>query len=282
VCRRGLRVGVVLALVIGLGPGAGFVRAEGMPQPDRFDTVVIDAGHGGDDEGARGRRGLIEKELVLDVARRLQKRLRAQGLHVVLTRETDVFVPLEARTSVANDARGDLFVSIHANSSTTSSPRGIETFFVSLESSDDSARQVAARENDAFGGETVRRQAADPLVALLGDMIATEHLQESSEFAKLAQGELSKLDASSSRGVKQAPFVVLMGVQMPSALIEIGFLSNAAEEEALQQSKRREKIAAALQQAVEVFGQRWDARRGVARDAAAAGSLVAGKGGSER
>jgi N-acetylmuramoyl-L-alanine amidase len=233
------------------------------PPRDRFDTVVIDPGHGGEDEGARGRRGLAEKELVLDVSRRLAARLREQGIRVLLTRSDDTFVPLEVRTSVANDARGDLFVSIHANSAPSADPSGIETFFVSLESSDESARRVAARENEAFGSAGGVQASEDPLVALLGDMIVSEHMKESSEFSKLVQHELSAVRGGGSRGVKQAPFVVLMGVQMPASLIEIGFLSNGDDEQALADPGHRDAIAEAVTRAVVDFGKRYDARRGV-------------------
>jgi len=230
---------------------------------DRFDTVVIDAGHGGEDEGARGVRGLEEKTLVLDVANRLARRLRDEGLAVTLTRSDDRFVPLELRTSLANDARGDLFISIHANSAPNPDPSGIETFFVSPESSDDSARRVATRENEAFGKAGAAHRTDDPFMALLGDMIVSEHVAESSEFSKLVQAELSRIPGAGRRGVKQAPFVVLMGVQMPASLIEIGFLSNPRDEQALRSDARRRAIADAIAEAVLAFGKRYDARRGV-------------------
>lgn len=235
-------------------------------EQDRFDVVVIDAGHGGEDEGARGPRGLTEKELVLDVARQLASRLEAQGLRVVLTRKDDRFVPLEQRTAIANDARADLFVSIHANAARSARVRGIETYFLSLEASDDAARQVARRENDAF--QRVKLPGlgeGDPLLSILGDLMATEHLRESNEFARLAQGELATLDGRPSRGVKQAPFVVLMGLQMPASLVEIGFVTNQEEGQALRGAARRAEIARALTRAVLEFGRRYDARRGTHR-----------------
>jgi N-acetylmuramoyl-L-alanine amidase len=248
---------VVLALAAGLVGAAD-------PAADRFDTVVIDAGHGGEDRGARGAGGLLEKELVLDVARRFGAALRARGLRVVATREDDRFVSLEERTSVANDARGDLFVSIHANAARSSAPRGAETFFAALEASDAAAGEVAARENEAFAAPGPDgRPGSDPFLALLGDLIATEHLAESSDFARLAQGRLAGGDDVASRGVKQAPFVVLLGVQMPSALVEIGFVTNPEDERRLASAERRERIAAALAEAVLEFGRRYDARRGV-------------------
>lgn len=230
---------------------------------DRFDVVVLDAGHGGQDEGAVGPSGLREKNLVLDVTRRLARRLVEAGLHVVLTRRDDRFLSLEERTNVANDARADLFLSIHANASTSRSPRGIETYFASLDSTDEDARRVAERENTALGAKAPTAGADDPLAAILGDLIETEHLQESSEFAKLAEDGLAAAAGERSRGVKQAPFVVLMGVRMPSTLVEIGFVTHPGEEEQLRRADRKDAIAAALARAVVAFGERYDARRGV-------------------
>jgi len=245
------------------GPGAA--RAASDSALDRFDTVVLDAGHGGDDEGARGAHGVVEKELVLDVARRVRARLGAAGLQVLLTRERDVYVPLVDRTTIANEARGDLFISIHANAAQARAARGIETFFLSLEASDDAARQVAARENAAFRDPTVPAVAGDdPLVSILGDLTASEMMQESDEFARLAQREVSALDGAPSRGVKQAPFVVLMGLEMPASLVEIGFVSNPQDARALASGDQRDRIADALARAVLEFGRHYDARRGIA------------------
>ena len=129
---------------------------------------------------------------MLRVSRALGERLSARGLRVVSTRTRDVFVPLEQRTAIANDARGDLFVSIHANAAEDATSRGTETFFLALSPSDASAERVAARENEAFGEEAAEIAAVnDPFIALIGDLIATEHLQESSLLAHEIQGELS-------------------------------------------------------------------------------------------
>jgi len=282
-----VRRAVAAAAAAALGAGLAWVAASAVPtgaRPeralDRFDTVVIDAGHGGEDEGARGARGLVEKDLVLDVARRLADQLRQRGLRVVLTRDSDVFVALEKRTSLANDARGDLFISIHANSARSSSPRGIETYFASLEASDDAAREVAAYENRALGVRPQVPVEIDPVAAILGDMTVNEHLRESSIFAKLAQRELAEMDSVPSRGVKQAPFVVLMGVRMPASLMEIGFLSNSKEEKGLRTPARRKAIAQALARAVSAFGEDRDKRYGAHPDVPAA-ARPDGKGGAE-
>lgn len=251
----------LLALALAFAAAPAFANGG-----ERFDVVVIDAGHGGDDHGAEGPGGLREKDLVLDVAKRLRARLEREGVRVVLTRDADRYVPLQDRTAIANRTGGDLFVSIHANAASTRSARGVETFFVALEASDESARLLAERENAAFREE----QAAEPddaLASILGDLAANDQMRESDEFARLAHAELSALDPQiPSRGVKQAPFVVLMGVEMPAALLELGFITNPAEEKLMAGGDRRDRIADALARAVRAFAERYDARRGVVRE----------------
>jgi N-acetylmuramoyl-L-alanine amidase len=247
---------VVLLAAVALG------SASDAPE-ERFETVVLDAGHGGDDEGARGPAGGLEKDVVLEVVRRLAAALREGGARVVLTRDSDVFVSLEQRTNIANDARGDLFLSIHANAARDAEVRGTETFFLSLEATDEAAHRLAQRENQALGEvEMLRRATDDPLVAILGDMIASEHLHESQAFARMAQERLGAAGPGGSRGVKQAPFVVLSGVQMPASLVEIGFITNSADERRLRSARGQRRIVAALAEAVHAFGRRYDARRG--------------------
>lgn len=233
---------------------------------DRFDTVVIDAGHGGSDLGARGAEGSLEKHRVFTLAEELARRLEAHGLRVVMTRQSDEFVSLERRSAIANDARGDIFLSIHANASIDHGVRGSETYFLALDASDDAAAQVASRENAAFDAEGRLDLSVlkDPFVALMGDLIATEDLRESSEFAGLVQAELAGLEGLRSRGVKQALFVVLSGVQMPAALVEVGFITNPGDERALSSRAGKVRIAKALERAVVAFGRRYDARRGEA------------------
>ena len=275
------KIWVVVAIVFGFAASIGRAGApvsDGRP-PECFDTVVLDAGHGGEDEGALGLRGLVEKELVLDVGRRLAARLRERDLRVVMTRDDDRFVPLEKRFAIAHDARGDLFVSIHANATKDAGVSGVETFFLSVEASDEEAHRVALLENQAFAGSTAIPEMNDPLNAILGDLIVSDYLKESNEFARLAQRSLAGDETNHSRGVKQAPFVVLQGVQMPSSLVEIGFVTNSDEAKRLRSSRDRDRIAAALVDAVLEFGRRFDARRGVAPNelrTAAASAICAG------
>lgn len=257
----------ILALTLGLAAPA-LAGAQESPErapsgSGRFDTVVIDAGHGGEDHGARGPEGLVEKDLVLDLAQRLEARLASQELRVVMTRERDGFVPLEDRTKIANDAGADLFVSIHANASRLEGVHGIETFFASLEATDEAARELAQRENLAFGAAAAAG-ADDPLLAILGDLLATEHLADAQEFARLTQRRIATARASRSRGVKQAPFVVLMGVRMPAVLVEVGFLTNAAEERRLAAGAERDRLADGIAEAVAAFRERQNARLGLA------------------
>jgi N-acetylmuramoyl-L-alanine amidase len=256
-------------LAVALAGAAAAASAAAAPaavpaSPERFTTVVVDAGHGGEDHGARGPKGLLEKDLVLDLARRLAARLAAQGLTIVMTRDADRFVSLDERTRHANDAGADLFVSIHANASKLRDVAGIETFFASPEATDEAARALAQAENLAFGEAAVRMAEGDPVRAILGDLLATAHLADAQEFARLAQRRMATAEASRSRGVKQAPFVVLMGVHAPAVLVEVGFLTNAREEGRLASAAERERLVKGLADAVATFRARQDARLGVA------------------
>jgi N-acetylmuramoyl-L-alanine amidase len=210
--------------------------------------VVIDPGHGGRDPGTPAR-GVTEAALTLDVALRLEKLLQKEpGVEVVLTRRTDVYVPLEERTAIANRHNADLFLSIHANSSRTSSAKGIETYFLSFASSPE-AEAVAARENSA--SERDMHQLPDIIKAIT----LNNKLDESRDLAAMVQDSLvttlrkSNRDVR-SRGVKKAPFVVLIGAEMPSVLAEISFITNKQELQLLKTSSYKDKIAQALHAAV--------------------------------
>jgi N-acetylmuramoyl-L-alanine amidase len=207
--------------------------------------VVIDAGHGGHDQGTVGPHGLLEKDLVLDVALRVGKLVESQmGAEAIYTRTDDTFIPLEGRTALANEKKADLFLSIHANSSSLPSTAGIETYFLNFTESKD-ALDVAAREN-ASSQKTVFE-----LRDLIQTITAHDKAEESQEFASRVQAALYSFSARSipgsrNRGVKKAPFVVLIGANMPSVLAEIGFLSNPREEALLKKPDYRQKLAEAL------------------------------------
>jgi N-acetylmuramoyl-L-alanine amidase len=260
---RGLPAILALGMVLAFSSPTA-VAAASAEESLRFRTVVLDPGHGGDDHGAEGAADLLEKDVVLDVAERLATHLRAAGLEVVKTRGDDRFVPLEERTRIANGADADLFISIHANAAPMRGARGIETFFASPEATDAAALELASQENEAFGEEAVAAAQDDALLAILGDLLATEHLSDSQEFARMAQHRIATKEAARSRGVKQAPFVVLMGVRMPAVLVEIGFLTNPHDQRALRRVDERERLARELAAAVASFRQRQDARVGVA------------------
>ncbi len=207
--------------------------------------VVIDAGHGGHDHGTTGPTGLTEKELVLDVAQRLgaliEERLSSE---VIYTRTEDVFLPLEARTQAANEAKADLFLSIHANSSPLKAVTGIETFYLNFTTSK-SDLETAAREN------ATSQKSIHELQELLQKIAAKDKAEESREFAAKVQSALYSFSLrqnsrSRNRGVKKAPFVVLIGASMPSVLVEIGFLSNARDEALLKKPDHRQRVAEAL------------------------------------
>ncbi|MFN0105336.1 MAG: N-acetylmuramoyl-L-alanine amidase [Bryobacteraceae bacterium] len=206
--------------------------------------VVLDPGHGGHDQGSSGPTGLLEKELVLDVGLRLGELISNNlGSEVVYTRADDRFVPLENRTRIANDSRADLFVSIHANSSTIRSVTGVETYFLSFTNSKE-ALDVAAREN------ATSERSVFELRDLLQKIAQQEKIDESRDFAVRVNAALYRVwgqaGAARNRGVKKAPFVVLIGASMPSILTEIGFLSNPRDEKELRKPETRQKIAEAL------------------------------------
>jgi N-acetylmuramoyl-L-alanine amidase len=211
----------------------------------KLDRVVIDAGHGGHDTGTIGPNGLMEKDLVLDVALRLGKLIRKQlGAEVVYTRSGDVFIPLEERTKIANDEKADLFISIHANSSPEASATGVETYYFNL-TSDKRGLDLASREN------ATSTSSISDLNDLLHKAVLQTKLEESREFAQSVQSSLwvasRRLNSrSKDRGVRQAPFVVLIGATMPSILAEIGFVSNPHDARLLKRSDQRQRIAEAL------------------------------------
>ena len=211
--------------------------------------VVIDPGHGGPDYGARGPAGVLEKDVVLAVARRLGPALKREGFRVLYTRQGDEFVSLPDRTQAANRARAGLYLSIHANASGDPTVRGPETYFLSLNASDEEARQVAMIENRVFDRPDAAADSGDLVGSILGDLIRTEYLRASSEVAFAIQRQLETLPGE-SRGVKQAPFVVLMGVNMPAALLEIGFLTHRDEERNLASAEYQAAIADAVARGV--------------------------------
>ncbi|HKT89248.1 MAG TPA: N-acetylmuramoyl-L-alanine amidase [Candidatus Sulfotelmatobacter sp.] len=217
------------------------IRALGL----KIGKIVIDPGHGGHDTGTIGPNGLEEKDLVLDVGRRLGKLLDSRlGAEVVYTRKDDTFIPLETRTAIANQQRADLFISIHANSSRDPDARGVETYYLNFTSSPD-ALEVAAREN------AVSEKSIFELQDLVKKIALKEKIEESREFAgdvqqSLHSGLAAKNPGIRNRGVKKAPFIVLIGANMPSILAEISFVSNPGDEHRLETGEYRQRIAESL------------------------------------
>lgn len=213
--------------------------------------IVIDPGHGGHDPGAK-RAGLTEATVALDIALRLEKLLLAQpGVEVVMTRRTNVFVPLDERTAIANREDADLFLSIHVNASRNPSASGIETYFLNFATNPE-AEEVAARENSA-SGDTMHR-----LPDIVRAIALNNKQDESKDVAQMIQHALvDRVKPQHTKvrnlGVKQAPFVVLVGAQMPSVLTEVSFLTNSTEHTLLKQSSYRQRLAQGLFDAINKY-----------------------------
>jgi N-acetylmuramoyl-L-alanine amidase len=250
---------LVLDFMRPLGPAERDQRATTTP----LRVMVIDAGHGGHDPGATGPTGLMEKDLVLDVARRVAKLVSDQlGIKVLLSRDADHFVTLRDRTSFANRARADVFVSIHANAHREVASEGVETYFLSSEATDNGARQVAALENSVVQLEkpAAKGRGVDVVRTILWDLAQSEFQEESSRLAEIVQDSMTQSLRIPSRGVKQAGFYVLGGAAMPAVLIEIGFVTNPKEERKLRESRYRDDIARAIATGLRDYKRAWDQR----------------------
>ena len=219
----------------------------------RFSTIIIDPGHGGKDPGAVGYRGTLEKDIALDVAKRLEKKItKNMKIKTVLTRDEDIFLKLAERTKIANENNGSLFISIHANAATDRRASGFETFLIGP-NKNEAAVRVAARENavlelEGFSGKKLTNE--DLIKATIAQ---SAFASKSEQFAALVQEEIGKRVQGKNRGVKQAGFYVLMGASMPNVLVELGFISNLAEEKKLRSSQYREVLATAIFRAVEKY-----------------------------
>lgn len=224
------------------GPATGFRRPV---------VLVIDPGHGGEDGGAEGPGGRFEKDLTLALARRLRAAAAdSLSIQAFLTRDGDTEVPLDERAAIANNFNADIFISLHANGSRAASARGTEVFFLSYTAVDDEARRVAMQE----GAIMDRAPANDKDVGLiLWDMAQAAQLEASSRLASSLHGEISQASLSRSRGVKQAPFRVLVGATMPAALVEVGFITNPEEEKLLFSEAHQVRLVNALIQGLGRF-----------------------------
>lgn len=231
--------------------------------------VVVDAGHGGPDNGMKGPLGapisIYEKDVTLAVAKRLGAELKSRGVRVVFTRTTDTLIALSDRGRIANQAGGDLFISVHVNAANLgwkdpAAARGFETYFLAEAKTED-ARRVEQMENESVRFETdANVQKDDALSYILSDMKQNEHLRESSELADLIEQHLASIHPGPDRGVKQAGFRVLVTAFMPAVLVEIGFGTNAAEAKYLTDPRRQAEIASAIADAASDYLKRYERR----------------------
>ena len=242
-------------------------------------VVVLDPGHGGKfpHDGAHGPRGLIEKDVALSVTLKLKALLEAQGATVVLTREGDDDVPLAQRAQIANQSSGDLFLSIHCNSMESREDRkvtrGVETYFLSPDPTDQEAKMLAVMENGSPGGLPLPR-TADPLSGILADLALGQARNDSAQLAQIIHHDVIHGTLAVSRGVRQAPFLVLSGTRMPSVLVEIGFISHPQEGRLLGKEDYQEQVALALAAGVRDFADQVLSRRLFAKGDPAAPALT--------
>jgi len=245
-------------------------RISGVHAPRRY-TVVVDAGHGGPDPGMRGPVGgsfvLREKDVTLAVAKRLARDLESRGVNVLMTRSTDTLIALSDRGRIANESRGDIFISIHVNAANPqwkrpAATRGFETYFLSEAKTEDE-RRVAAMENDAVRFEDGPGVVHDDALGfILSDMRQNEHLRESNDLAETIQSRLGRVHPGPSRGVQQAPFRVLVTAFMPAVLVEIGFGTNPAEAAFIAGTDGQRVIAAAVADAAVTYFSHYERRVG--------------------
>ena len=218
-----------------------------------FKTIVIDPGHGGKDPGAVGYRGTKEKDIALDVAKRLEKKLsKNMNVKIIMTREEDIFLRLSERTKIANESNGNLFISIHTNAAEDRRASGFETFLIGP-NKNEAAVRVAARENAVLEleGKTGKNLTNEDLIQ--ATIAQSAFASKSEQFASMVQKEIKKRVQSKDRGVKQAGFYVLMGASMPNVLVELGFISNPSEEKKLRSPQYRDQLATAIYRAVEQY-----------------------------
>ncbi|HEX6850943.1 MAG TPA: N-acetylmuramoyl-L-alanine amidase [Candidatus Polarisedimenticolaceae bacterium] len=231
-------------------------------------VVVVDPGHGGVETGALGPSGAQEKEITLDLARRLATRLERDGVTAVLTRDDDRILGLDDRTAVANHNKAELFVSIHLNAARGKKALGAETYYLATDATDDEARTLAGLENKGYAGAgstpapTSAGETPDPsLELILWDLAQNRYLEESARLAEAVQREMNELTGTRDRGVRQAPFRVLMGATMPAILVEVGFISNPEEEARFKDDAYKDKVVEALARAIGAFRARTEGAR---------------------
>ncbi|HSY52277.1 MAG TPA: N-acetylmuramoyl-L-alanine amidase [Thermoanaerobaculia bacterium] len=268
-------------IVLDLRKGAA--AGPGTPQPltstkpveaPGIHTIVIDPGHGGKEVGAIGPAGLMEKDATLTLCRKLAAALEAKlKTRVILTRNDDSVVPLDQRTAIANQYHADLFLSVHMNAAIVKGAHGAETYFLSLDASDKLAEKAAEVEN-ASKNSAAPASSSD-LKLMLWDLAQQEYLNESSRLAQAVQEEMNRITGVQSRGVKQAPFKVLVGATMPAALVEVAFITNPDEEARIKSDAFQKTVVDALTTAVERYKIDYETRIGIAQPPPAAPTSTA-------
>ena len=211
-------------------------------------SIVIDPGHGGLETGAKGKFGTLEKEITLPIALKLKTVIEKNlAYHVILTRDKDINVALDDRAAIANNQKASLFISIHANSSIRRNAQGSETFFLSLNATDEEARRLAYLENNSADLEKpIEEKDKDQVMMILWDLAQSAYLKQSQRLAEIIQDELNSLLGTANRGIKQARFKVLEGVACPAVLVEVAFISNPAEERELEKEEFQNGVVQAI------------------------------------
>jgi N-acetylmuramoyl-L-alanine amidase len=237
------------------GPSAQPLTSQGLR------TIVIDPGHGGLEAGSEGKFGTLEKNLTLPISQKLKTLIEKNlAYRVVLTRDRDIDVSLENRAAIANNNRAVLFISVHVNGFPRSSARGSETYFLSLNATDEEARRLAYMENNSSDIESkISSEDEDDIMMILWDMAQSAFIKQSSELAENIQRELNSLLGTRNRGIKQAPFKVLTGVACPAILVEIAFISNPEEERKLKTEEFQSNVARAIYRGVANFLKNYSA-----------------------
>lgn len=245
--RRALPAVLTLAVLAVAAAGPALRAGQAAPAP-RVQTIVIDPGHGGLETGAKGALGNLEKDITLAIGLKLKALVeRNLGLAVFMTRDRDVDVSNENRAAIANNHKAGLFISIHANGSVQRKAAGSETFFLSLNATDEETRRLAYLENNSSELQTrIDPSTEDDLMMILWDMAQTAYIKQSGRLAELVQAELDAMLGTRNRGIKQAPFKVLTGVACPAILVEAAFISNPDEERKLASDAFQSRVAEAI------------------------------------
>ena len=218
-------------------------------------TIIVDAGHGGKDPGAVGGRGTYEKEVVLDIARKLRAALRKDGYKVIMTRNNDTFISLQQRTEIASSKNADLFVSIHANASRSKSARGIEVFASRNLTYTDKNEEQRLKNHNLFYKNLSIKKSDKNVRTIISDFLYLNKQSESNLLAQSIESSMRKYTKAKSRGVKQSRFFVLRNNLMPAVLVEVGFLSNFKEEKLLRDSSYRKKVAQSIADGIKVYAK---------------------------